>query len=208
MNANPAKAVTGSGATVYVVDDDVGVLEMLQAVIATIDAEVRPYASPEAFLEAYHPLPCECLVCDVRMPNIDGLGVQKRLVERGAIVPIIFLTGHAEVGSAVEAMKSGAFDFIEKPFATQALLSKIMQALERSRSLYAEWLMKKTAAARIALLTPKERGVAELVVSGKSSREIADLLDISVRTVENHRARIMDKLYAKTTVDLVKLFLG
>ena len=198
----------GTAATVYVVDDDLGVLAMLQEVIATIDAEVRPYSAPEAFLEDYQPLPCECLVCDVRMPGLDGLGVQKRLNERGATLPIIFLTGHADVGSAVDAMKSGAFDFIEKPFATQSLLSKIQQALARSRALYQDSLSRQTAEARIALLTPKERGVAELVVAGKSSREIADQLDISVRTVENHRARIMDKLYVKTTVDLVKLFLG
>ena len=197
-----------SGATVFVVDDDLGVLAMLQEVIASIDAEVRPYSAPEEFLDAYQPLPCACLVCDVRMPGLDGLGVQRRLIERGATLPIIFLTGHADVGSAVEAMKSGAFDFIEKPFATQALLAKIQQALLRSRELYQNFLSRQTAAARIALLTPKERGVAELVVAGKSSREIADQLDISVRTVENHRARIMDKLYVKTTVDLVKLFIG
>lgn len=197
-----------SGATVYVVDDDLGVLKVLQEVIATIDADVRAYSAPEQFLEAYQPLPCECLVCDVRMPRLDGLGVQRRLAERGATLPIIFLTGHADVGSAVEAMKQGAFDFVEKPFATQALLSKIQKALERSRELHREFLGKQTSAARIALLTQKEREIVELVVAGKSSREIADLLDISARTVENHRARIMDKLHAKSTVDLVKLFLG
>ncbi len=197
-----------AGTVVYVVDDDLGVLAMLQELISTIDTEVRPYSSPEAFLEDYQPMPCECLVCDVRMPRIDGLGVQSRLAERGAIIPIIFLTGHADVGSAVEAMKKGAFDFVEKPFSTQALLSKIQQALERSRALYRESISKQTAAARIFLLTPKERAIADMVVAGRSSREIADQLEISVRTVENHRARIMDKLYVKTTVDMVKLFLG
>ncbi len=197
-----------TGATVYVVDDDLGVLKVLQELIGTIDAEVRAFSAPEAFLEAYQQLPCACLVCDVRMPRLDGLGVQRKLAERSADLPIIFLTGHADVGSAVEAMKDGAFDFLEKPFATQALLSKIQQALERSRELYRNSLGKQTAQARIALLTPKEREVADLVVAGRSSREIADLLDISARTVENHRARIMDKLHAKTTVELVKLFLG
>ncbi len=197
-----------TGATVYVVDDDLGVLKVLQELISTIDAEVRAYSAPEAFLEAYQQLPCACLLCDVRMPRLDGLGVQRKLVERGANLPIIFLTGHADVGSAVEAMKHGAFDFLEKPFATQALLSKIQQALERSSELHRDSLGKQTAQARIALLTPKEREVADLVVAGRSSREIADLLEISARTVENHRARIMDKLHAKTTVELVKLFLG
>ena len=195
-------------ATVYVVDDDLAVLKVLQEMLATIDVEVRAYSAPEAFLDAYRSLPCECLLCDVRMPRLDGLGVQKRLLEQGATLPIIFLTGHADVGSAVEAMKHGAFDFVEKPFATQALLSKVQQALERSRELHLELRNRQTAQARVALLTGKEREVADLVVAGKSSREIADQLDISARTVENHRARIMDKLHAKTTVDLVKLFLG
>lgn len=196
------------GATVYVVDDDLAVLKVLQEMLATIDVEVRAYSAPEAFLEAYQFLPCACLVCDVRMPRLDGLGVQRRLLEQGATLPIIFLTGHADVGSAVEAMRHGAFDFIEKPFATQALLSKVQQALERSRELHSDSRSRQTAQARIDLLTGKEREVADLVVAGKSSREIADQLDISARTVENHRARIMDKLHVKTTVDLVKLFLG
>ena len=124
----------------------------------------------------------------------------------GATIPIIFLTGFAEVAIAVEAMKHGAFDFIEKPFSAQALLTKIKAALDSSQQRYALWFERQAVEARIALLTERERDVIRQVVAGRSSREISEMFGISVRTVENHRIRIREKLHVESTVDLVKLF--
>ena len=193
--------------TVYVVDDDPAVLKLLQALMATIGMEVRAFAAATEFLANYRPSPCECLVCDLRMPDIDGMELQKRLKASGAVLPIIFLTGFAEVSVAVEAMRHGAFDFIEKPFSAQSLLAKVQSALELSRVQYAEWREQQAKQARLALLTPRENSVIRHVVAGKSSREISELLGISVRTVENHRTRIMEKLHVDSTVDLVRLCL-
>ena len=200
------KPEKGQECTVYLVDDDPSVLKMLQALVESVGVGVRPFSSAKEFLAAYRPMPCECLVCDLRMPDIDGMALQKRLKTLDAAPPIIFITGYAEVNIAVEAMKHGAFDFLEKPFSAQALLGKIHSALELSRTQYASRLEHQTAEARIALLTPRERNVIQYVVQGKSSREISELLGLSVRTIENHRTRIMEKLHVKSTVELVKLF--
>ena len=191
----------------YVVDDDPSVLRMLQALVASIEVEVRAYASAKEFLAAYRTRACHCLVCDLRMPDIDGMELHKRLKTMDNAPPIIFITGFAEVSIAVEAMRQGAFDFIEKPFSAQALLGKIQSALDHSRVQHATWLAQQANAARMALLTPKERKVIQHVVDGKTSREISEQLLISVRTVENHRTRILEKLHVESTVDLVKLFL-
>ncbi len=193
--------------TVYVVDDDPTVLRMLEAMIATLGVEVRAFASAREFLDEYHPAPLECLVCDLRMPDIDGVELQKRLKAIGAPLPMIFLTGFAEVSVAVEAMRQGALDFLEKPFSAQALLAKITAGLASSESQHTRWREDQARQARTALLSPRELTIARLVVAARSSREIADLLHLSVRTVENHRTRIMEKLHVESTVELVKLFL-
>lgn len=199
----------GGLGTVYLLDDDSTMLEMLQEMVATIGVEVRPFSSAQAFLDAYRPMPCQCLVCDLRMPVIDGIGVQKRIAEMDLAPPIIFLTGYGEVESAVKALKHGAFDFMEKrTFSGQALLAKIQSALEVSRGQYAAWLERQTLEARLALLTPKERSVVAHVVAGKSSREISELLGLSVRTVEHHRENVMQKLHVQSSIDLVRLFLS
>lgn len=192
---------------VYVVDDDPAVLRLLQSAVDVIGIEAEAFNSAREFLAAYQPRPCECLVSDIRMPDIDGIELQKRLKQFPIAPPVIFITGFAEVGIAVEAMKQGAFDFLEKPFSVQALLSKIQLALDRSRTNYASLREQQARDARLALLTDRERGVLGKVIDGKSSREIADLLGISVRTVENHRTRLMEKLHVDSTVELVKLFL-
>lgn len=193
--------------TVYVVDDDPAVLKMLEAMIATLGVEVRVFASAREFLDQYRPAPIACLVCDLRMPDIDGVELQKRLKAVGAPLPMIFLTGFAEVSVAVEAMRQGALDFLEKPFSAQALLAKIQSGLDRSKSQYNQWREDQAKQARVALLTPRERAIARLVVDAKSSREISEMLHVSVRTVENHRTRILEKLHVDSTVELVKLFL-
>lgn len=189
------------------VDDDPTVLKMLQAQVATMGVSVHGFDSAKQFLAAYQPTPCECLICDLRMPEIDGLELQRRLKTIDSILPIIFLTGFAEVGIAVNAMRDGAFDFLEKPFGMHALLIKIQAALDSNRMQFVKWGEKRDSEERLALLTSREKSVVLAVTEGKSSREISELLGISIRTVENYRARIMEKLHVASTVDLVKLFL-
>ena len=149
----------------------------------------------------------DVILSDLRMPEMGGLEVQRMLLENGSYLPIILVSGYPEVHSAVEAIKKGAFDFLEKPVNGGLLVEKVQSALARSRQMYAEHLARKTREARLSLLTPKERQIAEMVVDGKSSPRIAEALDISVRTVENHRARLMEKLHVDSTIELVKLFL-
>lgn len=192
---------------VYLVDDDPSMLKMLSALTAVLNVSVRAHASAKEFLDGYRAMRSQCLVCDIRMPEIDGMALQQRLNAMHAVIPIIFLTGFAEVGVAVEAMRQGAFDFLEKPFSAQSFLNKVQAALGRSEVLYDRWRNAEATKARMALLSPRERTIVSHVVDGKSSREVAELLGISVRTVENHRTRIMEKLHVDSTLDIVKLFL-
>lgn len=193
-------------AIIYVVDDDAAVRNMLHQLITyTASMAVRTFASAEDFIAAYRPGPCECLVSDIRMPGTGGLELQQRLKELGATLPIIFMSGHGAIGVAVEAMRQGAFDYLEKPFACTDLLVKIHGALAKSRQLFAQRLEQEAAENRLRQLTGKEREIVGLVVAGKSSREISAELEISVRTVENHRARIMEKLDVHSTVALIRL---
>ncbi len=192
---------------IYIIDDDEIVLWMFQEFLQGIGAEIRAYNSPRTFLEAYHPGPHECLVCDLRMPDMGGLEVQRQLLEKRTCLPIILVSAYPEVHSAVEAIKKGAFDFLEKPVNGGMLVEKVQSALARSREMHAEQVASCVREARLALLTPKERQIADLVVAGKSSPKIADILGLSVRTVENHRARLMEKLHVESTVELVKLFI-
>lgn len=193
-------------ATVYIVDDDDIILWTLKELVQSIGARVLTFTSAKEFLAAYSPSPCECVISDVRMPEIGGLQVQRLLASTGTPPPIIFITSHSEVSAAVEAMKGGAFDFVEKPVNGHLLIEKVQAALAHSRSLHQQRLSQSSKQARLDLLTPKEREIVDLVVLGQSSREIATALNISVRTVENHRARIMDKLHIASAVELVKLF--
>lgn len=195
------------GAVVHVIDDDDIALWMFRELLQGIGAEIRTFSSAREFLAGYRPGPCECLVCDLRMPEIGGLDVQQRLLDTGSHLPIILVSGYADVPQAVEAIKKGAFDFLEKPVDGALLIAKVRNALERSRQLHAEHLARITREARLALLTGKERQIAEFVAAGKSSPRIAQELDISVRTVENHRARLMEKLHVDSVAELVRLFL-
>lgn len=190
---------------VYIVDDDAALRQMLTLLMGKIGVEVRAYASASEFLAEFSPGACQCLISDMRMPGMGGLELQRRVMALAKSLPIIFISGHAEVGSAVEAMRSGAFDFLQKPFGAQKLLERVQQALERSRELHAVEREQMTREARLSLLTPKERQVVAHVLEGLSSREIGELLGISLRTVENHRARVMEKLHVKSSVELVRL---
>ena len=192
---------------IYIIDDDDITLWMFKELLQGVGAEIRTFTSARQFLDAYQPGPHECLICDLRMPEIDGLEVQQQLLDKGSFLPIILVSGYSEVPSAVEAIKKGAFDFLEKPVDGNTLVAKVQSALVRSRQLHAAHLARVTRDARLALLTPKERQIAELVAAGKSSPKIAQDLAISVRTVENHRARLMEKLHVESIAELVKLFL-
>lgn len=194
-----------SHAVAYVVDDDDAMLRLIRNLLRTIDVEARCFSTAAEFFVNYTPLPCACLLTDLRMPGMDGLQLQQELQRRDVGLPIIFISGVAEVSSAVDAMRAGAFDFIEKPFSAQTFLGKVQKALDHSRAQYADSRAREAVESRLALLTPKEREVIAQVVAGKTSREAAEALAISVRTVENHRARIMDKLHVRSVVDLVKL---
>ncbi|MCW8156853.1 DNA-binding response regulator [Stutzerimonas stutzeri] len=193
--------------TVSLIDDDPFVLQVHATLLRSISLTVRCFTSSLAFLEDHVPGACECILSDLRMPQMGGLQLQAELLSRGVDAPIIFITGHGDVGTAVEAMRRGAFDYVEKPVHGQHLLDRVNAALAVSLQRHRERLQREAREARLSLLTAQERKVAQWVMQGLSSREIAELAGLSVRTVENHRARLMDKLHVSSVVELVRLLL-
>ena len=192
---------------VHLIDDDVILLDLLADLIASIGVVTITYRSARQFLDSYKPRACECVVSDIRMPELTGLELQRALTERHPIPPpIIFVTGFADVSAAVEAMKKGAYDFVEKPVSGAVFLEKINGALQLGRQLHLRRINEAARAARIALLTPKEREVLQLVIKRHSNRDIAELLGLSIRTVENHRAHILTKFRVKDSFELLGLF--
>jgi len=193
---------------IFIVDDDASVREALAWLLRSRRLESEHFASAEAFelRLAEGPLPDQplCLLLDVRMPGTSGLVLFDRLAERGLLyaMPVIFLTGHADVPTAVDAVKRGAFDFCEKPFSDNALVDRIEQALGASLRALEVQRARKSLAGRVAELTDRERDVMRLVVEGLPNKLIADQLAISVRTVEVHRARVFDKMEVKSAVEL------
>jgi len=193
---------------IFIVDDDASVREALAWLLRSRRLESEHFASAEAFEQrlAEGPLPEQplCLLLDVRMPGTSGLVLFDRLAERGLLdaMPVIFLTGHADVPTAVDAVKRGAFDFCEKPFSDNALVDRIEQALGASLRALEVQRARKSLAGRVAELTERERDVMRLVVEGLPNKLIADQLAISVRTVEVHRARVFDKMEVKSAVEL------
>jgi two-component system response regulator FixJ len=191
--------------TVLIVDDDDAVRDSLAILLEMAGFEVLTYASGLDVLEAA--LPARgCILLDVRMPEIDGLELQRRLVERKSKLPIIIMTGHGDVPIAVRAMKAGAADFVEKPFSDEAILASIRQSIERGGG--GESTLKGAAAeiaARLSLLTPREREVLDKLVAGRPNKVVAYELGISARTVEIHRARVMEKMQANSLSHLVRL---
>jgi two-component system response regulator FixJ len=192
--------------TVFVVDDDDAMRASLCWLIGSVDLPVESFASAADFLETYDGRP-GCLVLDVRMPGMSGLDLQNELRTRAITIPVIFITGHGDVPMAMRAVKAGALDFFEKPFSHQELLDRIQEALGRD----ADQRRQQAAHARIEShwerLTPREREVAELLVDGRSNRAVAERLGISVRTVEVHRAHVMEKMQAGGLADLVQMVL-
>lgn len=195
-------------ALVHIVDDQPAMLRMVAELVESVALKPRTYNSAQDFFDQYHPRERECLVSDVRMPEIGGLEFLQMVRHRGFTIPVLFITGYAEVGTAVEAMKAGAFDYIEKPFAHQAFLDKVQRALAESELLYVNEMQRRSTEARLALLTPTELKILKLVAQGKSSREIGEVLKISSRTVDNHRGHMMEKLHVSSVVELVLIYTG
>jgi two-component system response regulator DctR len=198
-------------ASVYIVDDDASVRDALAWLLRSRRLGSQAYDSAEAFvamLDSTHlPARPACLLLDVRMPGMSGLALFERLVERGLhqALPVIFLTGHGDVPTAVSAVQRGAFDFCEKPFSDNALVDRVEQALAKSASVVQAQQAQTRLRQRLAELTERERAVMQLVVGGLPNKRIADQLDISVRTVEVHRARVFDKMDVKSAVELANL---
>jgi two-component system, LuxR family, response regulator FixJ len=191
--------------TVFVVDDDTAVRQGLRFMLRAVGYSVEAFPSASSFLEDYDPRRGGCLLLDVQMPQMGGLELQQRLNVRGWRIPVIFITGHGTVPLAIAAMKAGAFDFIEKPLREDALLESIERALHWNDRAYEERLERATLQTRAALLTPRERKVFELVAAGEPNKVIARDLGISFRTVELHRAHIIEKLQARSLSDLIRM---
>lgn len=201
-------SMTPKKGTVYVVDDDEAVRDSLQWLLEGKDYRVRCFESAEAFLSRYDPREVACLIADIRMHGMTGLELQDKLLERNSPLPIVFITGHGDVPMAVETMKKGALDFIQKPFDENALVSVVERMLERARTSYADQQQAATRDALLAKLTGREAQVLERIVAGRLNKQIADDLGISIKTVEAHRANIMEKMGANTVADLLKIALG
>ena len=193
--------------TVQLIDDDDFILQVHTELLRSVGLDVRSHSSSQAFLDSYVPASRECILSDLRMPQISGLQLQAQLLARGWDTPLIFITGHGDVDTAVEAMRLGAFDYVEKPVHGQRLIDRVNAALGVCAERYAQRQQRQSREARLALLTPQERRIAALVLEGLSSREIAEQAGLSARTVDNHRARIMDKLHVSSVVELVRVLM-
>ena len=200
--------MTAKKGIVYVVDDDEAVRDSLQWLLEGKDYRVRCFESAEAFLARYDPREVACLIADIRMHGMTGLELQDKLIERHSPLPIVFITGHGDVPMAVDTMKKGALDFIQKPFDESALVSVVERMLEHARTAFTDQQQAATREALLAKLTGRESQVLERIVAGRLNKQIADDLGISIKTVEAHRANIMEKMGANTVADLLKVALG
>ena len=205
-NAGHGSSSAGGEApgTVFVVDDDSAMRQSLQFLIESHGYHVETFPSAEDFLAYYQSSMPGCLILDVRMPGMGGLKLHETLRERDHQIPVILLTAHGDVPMAVKAMRAGAFDFIEKPSNDHVLLDRIAKALERDRQFRANEQVVQKVESGLAELSPREREVMELVVAGLLNKQIAAQLGISIKTVEVHRARVMEKMRADSLADLVR----
>lgn len=194
--------------TVYVVDDDEAVRDSLQWLLEGKDYRVRCFESAESFLSRYDAREVACLIVDIRMGGMTGLELQSRLLEVNSPLPIVFITGHGDVPMAVDSMKKGAMDFIQKPFKEDQLVTLVERMLDQAKDSFAEFQSAASREALMARLTLRETQVLERIVAGRLNKQIADDLGISIKTVEAHRANIMEKLNANTVADLLKIALG
>ena len=191
--------------TVFVVDDDEAVRKAISRLLRSAGIAAAVFASPKEFLAQYNPATPGCLLLDMAMPDLDGLQLQTALNEKGCILPIIFLTGHGDVSKSVQAMKQGAFDFLSKPAKDKDLLTAVRAAFERDTVVRQEQAKLSEIRARLDTLTPREREVLELVVSGKLNKQIASDLGIAEATVKMHRAHVMEKMKVQSVAELTRL---
>ena len=194
--------------TVFIVDDDPAIRIAMQALLESVNIKHEIFASADEFLQGEESRRSGCLVLDIRMPGLGGLELQDELIARNSTLPIIFITGHGDVPMAVDAMQKGAVDFIQKPFRDQELLDRIREALSTDRQRREELDRHAEVVNRLDRLTKREREVFDLVVTGKPNKVIAYELDVSQRTVEIHRARVMEKMEAKSLADLVRMHIA
>lgn len=194
-----------SGGIVYVIDDDESARHSLEFLLDVAGVRVRSFASADAFLKAAPALAGACVVTDVRMPGMNGIDLAEDLKRRGGQVPVVVITGHADVPLAIQAMKAGVADFIEKPFDDDVMLTAIRNALARHAGEEGAAAERQVVLDRIASLSPREREVMDGLVAGKANKAIAFDLDISARTVEVYRANLMMKMQAKTLSELVRM---
>ncbi len=194
-------------ATVYVVDDDPAVRDSLRWLIESLQYPVETFGSAQTFLDSYSPVKQGCLVLDVRLPGMSGLQLQKKLSEDGIDLPTVIITGHGDVPLAVRALQAGALHFLEKPFHDQDVLDCVQEALELAGSKHAQRVEKENILAHMETLTPRECEVMKAIVSGATNKGIAERYEISVKTVEVHRTRVMHKMDADSLPELVKMVL-
>jgi len=197
MNPKPA--------SVFVVDDDDAVRNSLRLLLKSVGLPTVAFASAREFLDSWHPAQPGCLVLDVRMPGMSGLELQEELNRRGAIIPVIFISGHGDIPMAVEAIQHGAFDFLQKPFRDQDLIDRVQRALAADHANRQSLAQRDVLRQRYGSLTPREQEVLVLVTKGKANKVMAGDLDISQRTVEIHRARVMEKMGAQSLAQLVRM---
>lgn len=199
--------MSGSKPIVYAVEDDDALRSLIKALSQSIDVTCREFPSAVKFLEHYDPRQPGCIVLDLFMPGMSGLELQDELNRRGAVIPVIFITGHGDVASAVAAVRHGAFNYLQKPFRNSELIANIREALEHDRRNRDMLAQQDAIRDRIALLTRREREVLELIVRGLASKVMAHEMGLSTRTVELHRSRVMDKMGASSIAQLVRMFM-
>ena len=192
-------------AIVHIVDDDESVRRALCRLVRTVGLDAQAFPSARAFLDYVLPDRPSCLVLDVRLPGPSGLDLQNELAKRKYIIPIVFITGHGDVPTSVRAMKQGAVDFLPKPFSDLDLLDAIQRAINRSREARAEYAERAELERRLVTLTPRERQVLELVVTGMLNKQIAGVLGAAEKTIKVHRGRVMTKMQAPSVAELVRM---
>jgi two-component system, LuxR family, response regulator FixJ len=192
---------------VMVVDDDSGVRNAMRSLLKSVGIESVLFGSAQEFLDGYKPSQPGCLLLDIRMPGMSGLELQQQLNLRGAVIPVIFMSGHGDIPMAVEAMQHGAFDFLQKPFRDQDLLDRIQKAITKDGELRKSLGQHTRIRERLDSLTPREREVLDLLVQGKQNKAVAQDLGVSPRTVEIHRARVMEKMEVTSIAELVHMML-
>jgi len=200
--------MAGEEAVVFVVDDDSAARAAIRSLLNSVGLRVETFGSAQEFLASQRPDAPACLVLDVRLPGVSGLDFQRDLAARNVAIPIIFITGHGDIPMSVEAMKAGAMEFLTKPFRGQVLLDAIHKAIERDRAARQEQSKVAALRERLATLTPREREVMQLVISGLLNKQIASEFGASERTVKIHRGQVMRKMGAKSLPDLVRMAEG